>query len=512
MYRRRSEEGSVTPTQEHRDVFDDEFAVDDFDLVADGFRPESAREGDERHSQDPPIHTTSAHYATDPDLITPTAPAPNRSSISKTRSDENPFASPEDGPRMDFERSPSIHSQSTASFAPGIARRSTSSASSNLFANTSSPRFGADGPSHPYAMYPQGTIPRSPSIATTSTVQPNRNSSVRHAPQHPYAMYPQGVTEDDHLEDEDDAQAAAPAVGFPGLGQPYQRVRGPDGEEQDIIGMDGHAEQLPPYTRYPEEGPKMPILAVPGELHSRGPVAGTDPGMPLMHQHIPPPAPTPQQQRPQSMTDQSQLERHSIQDRGIDSHASLPLMERVASESTGYTEKSWKEKTWKEKRRTRFCGVQFLWLVMGICALGFIGAIVGGIMGGYATGTESGRKYVAPPPFHSLFTPTDHFIDKLKVAAAVAAVFPRLKLAGLQHPPFRHPLVHSNSALPHRRTSDLVVWQILLESPHGIATSLAHRLSPLVLASLPPLGLRMEHSSFSRRVMRLTSTELNTGT
>lgn len=60
-------------------------------------------------------------------------------------------------------------------------------------------------------------------------------------------MYPQGVTEDDHLEDEDDAQAAAPAVGFPGLGQPYQRVRGPDGEEQDIIGMDGHAEQLPPH-------------------------------------------------------------------------------------------------------------------------------------------------------------------------------------------------------------------------------------------------------------------------
>jgi hypothetical protein len=39
MYSRRSQDGSRTPTQENRDVFDDEFAVDDFDMVADGFRP-----------------------------------------------------------------------------------------------------------------------------------------------------------------------------------------------------------------------------------------------------------------------------------------------------------------------------------------------------------------------------------------------------------------------------------------------------------------------------------------
>jgi hypothetical protein len=204
-------------------------------------------------------------------------------------------------------------------------------------------------------------------------------------------MYPQGVSEDDDdIEDEASTPTATRAVGFPGLGQTYQRVRGPDGEEQDIVGMDGHAEQLPPYTRYPEDGPKMPILTVPGELHSRGPVAGSDPGMPLMHQHLPPPVPTPMPQ--QSMTDESRMSRHSLIDRGVDSQASMPLMERAASVSTEATEKSWKEKSWKEKRKTKVCGVPVLWLVMAACVAGFIGAVVGGIMGGYASGSKHGRE------------------------------------------------------------------------------------------------------------------------
>ena len=55
-------------------------------------------------------------------------------------------------------------------------------------------------------------------------------------------------------------QSAIP-VGFPGLSNGYRRVLGPDGEEQDIIGPDGHTEQLPPYSRYPEEGPTKASLA-----------------------------------------------------------------------------------------------------------------------------------------------------------------------------------------------------------------------------------------------------------
>jgi hypothetical protein len=43
-------------------------------------------------------------------------------------------------------------------------------------------------------------------------------------------------------------------VGFPGTVDNYQRRIGPEGEEAaDLIGPDGHTEELPPYTRYPED-------------------------------------------------------------------------------------------------------------------------------------------------------------------------------------------------------------------------------------------------------------------
>jgi hypothetical protein len=43
-------------------------------------------------------------------------------------------------------------------------------------------------------------------------------------------------------------------VGFSGRSDQYQRRLGPDGEEAgDIIGPLGHTEQLPPYTKYPDE-------------------------------------------------------------------------------------------------------------------------------------------------------------------------------------------------------------------------------------------------------------------
>lgn len=43
-------------------------------------------------------------------------------------------------------------------------------------------------------------------------------------------------------------------VGFANNTDPYQRRLGPEGEEiAGIIGPDGHTEELPPYTRYPDE-------------------------------------------------------------------------------------------------------------------------------------------------------------------------------------------------------------------------------------------------------------------
>ncbi|KAL1840024.1 hypothetical protein VTJ49DRAFT_895 [Mycothermus thermophilus] len=87
-------------------------------------------------------------------------------------------------------------------------------------------------------------------------------------PSHPYDVYAQNS---DGIE----AAASQPAdipIGFRGLPDQYQRRIGPDGEEMGIVGPDGHTEQLPPYTRYPEEayGGKPPIAESSGSETDRG--------------------------------------------------------------------------------------------------------------------------------------------------------------------------------------------------------------------------------------------------
>lgn len=388
MERRSLLDDDAASTREPANVFSDDFEVDDDDLyaVADGFRPGNAvREGSvgpsrQDHDHDLSAPTPSTDHATD--AITPAmSSAPPRNSIRKSRATANPFLSAEDDDRAPHEQ------HHTLEFEPdGLARRSISSASSHVYAQTNSPRF-APGPSHPYGMYQQG-VARTPSVTTTSTVRPGlRQSLTQSRPQHPYAAYPQGVGDD--LDDEDDGlepvQQNPVPVGFPGLGQGYRRRLGPDGEDQDIIGEDGHTEQLPPYTRYPEEGPeKMPLLVptMPTALHSRAPVAGTDPGMDLMHNTL-----RPASTNPQSMTDQSDLDRRA-------SRASMALIAPTSSNddtSIATGKKSWSEKSWKERRQTRFCGIPFWWILLAVGVLTFIGAVLGGVIGGFVAGGQSAR-------------------------------------------------------------------------------------------------------------------------
>ncbi|KAE8145042.1 hypothetical protein BDV25DRAFT_145031 [Aspergillus avenaceus] len=176
---------------------------------------------------------------------------------------ENPFG---DDARVSFDEPSSRSSlplkgvdytnrDSTASTntAPSIAQRSQSTSSRfSMPPRALSPYTGATGPSHPYAMYPQVGVSRSPSIATTSTIRPmDRPLGDTNAPQHPYAMYPQNVV----AEEEMDAPVDAPVipVGFPGHTQAYQRPPNrADDDVGDLIGPDGHTEQLPPYSRYPD--------------------------------------------------------------------------------------------------------------------------------------------------------------------------------------------------------------------------------------------------------------------
>ncbi|THY84239.1 hypothetical protein D6C93_08600 [Aureobasidium pullulans] len=364
------------------DVFDDEFAVDDFDGVADGFAPGRVQTGDSRwsiHSEDPSIRSVHAHMSDAPHFST----GPSRNSMHKPRDTQNPFSSAEDedddshDERSALQRSHSIQSTSTAQYAPGIAHRLSTASSARTFARTASPLHGTSGPSHPYSMYPQDTnLARTPSISTTtSTIRAAQTSNVSHqGPTHPYSMYPQNVSAHD---EEADTSVAPPShaqtvipVGFPGRNQAFVRTRGPEDEEQDIIGVDGHSEQLPPYSEYPEDGVPKPIVA---PAQAATPPSTTQIHLPLMQQ----------QRQPQSMSDQA------------DAHgfAEMQQLNSIDSNDTPSEAKSWSEKSWKEKRKTRFCGIPFWWILLSLCVLAFIAIVLGAAIGGiFASARKEAEK------------------------------------------------------------------------------------------------------------------------
>ncbi|KAF2867555.1 hypothetical protein BDV95DRAFT_610475 [Massariosphaeria phaeospora] len=265
MDRRSSEDGHHTPRHNtNPNVFDDEYALDggedDFmPAVSDGFRPTtSAQEGGDSDRQDhdrnepqPPPLTATKSAETDLRRVA------TRNSTTKgpcARESTSPDGQPPAGPDI---RGPS--SQAT-----GSPRRASGSSTAS-FATMARPEslVGA-APSHPYGMYPQNTVARPSSVATSSTQpQPHRSLSLQR-PTHPYAMYSQTVVEDEPpletVPTVPTVQTAAPA-GYPSIDAGFHRRIGPDGEEQDIIGPDGHTEQLPPYSRFPEEGPTKAALA-----------------------------------------------------------------------------------------------------------------------------------------------------------------------------------------------------------------------------------------------------------
>lgn len=168
----------------------------------------------------------------------------------------NRFSLPQKGVDLSYRNS--VNSNSTA---PSTAQRSQSTSSRfSIPPRALSPYTGATGPSHPYAMYPQVGVSRSPSVATTSTIRPvDGPLTESNGPQHPYAMYSQNVVVEEGLED------PVIPLGFPGhLQEAYQRPPNRAADDVgDLIGPDGYTEQLPPYSRYPEgTSPKLEATAV----------------------------------------------------------------------------------------------------------------------------------------------------------------------------------------------------------------------------------------------------------
>ena len=152
-----------------------------------------------------------------------------------------------------------------------------SRSSSIAITRAESPYQGATGPSHPYGMYSQDTnMSRVPSSATASTMQrPERTYSGPRGPAQPYAMFAQNTTSIDEP-DSFDGQPEQTPITYPAgsrsAPQPQHRRLGPDGEDlDDLIGPYGYAEQLPPYTRYPNDIPPKRDLDATSFINGSGP-------------------------------------------------------------------------------------------------------------------------------------------------------------------------------------------------------------------------------------------------
>ncbi|TVY50085.1 hypothetical protein LOCC1_G000001 [Lachnellula occidentalis] len=229
----------------------------DYDLeamgISDGFRPGGVGMGHTRMSSQTMQSTQTAGRRT---------PPPRPSSTTKPNNVDS-FALRHDGDMGDLRRNSSIASAVN----PALPTRSSSVSTDVPYVRAESPYRGPAGPSHPYQMYPQESrLARTASMATTSTApMTERSYAGPSGPTHPYGMYPQNIVPEESTDTL--TPAASVPVGFPGLNNNYQRRLGPDGEEiADIIGPDGHTEQLPPYTQYPDEAlarKTRPTVAVP---------------------------------------------------------------------------------------------------------------------------------------------------------------------------------------------------------------------------------------------------------
>ena len=229
--------GSVRSS--HTDIFSDEFALEPYE-VSDGH-------------QETPLDRDDSHDGT-------SLSAPSRRSSYRQQSFESRPRRSRGSQRSDTGSSiiptfddhasrvshppRSVTSVSDLGSYTAAQQRSTRTTPASGFSRAQSPYRGAMGPSHPYGMYPQEIgLTRTPSMATTSTTrQPERSYSGPSGPTQPYGMYAQNIVpEDEQLH----------VAGFPGMDQDYQRRLGPDREDvDDLIGPDGYAEQLPPYTRF----------------------------------------------------------------------------------------------------------------------------------------------------------------------------------------------------------------------------------------------------------------------
>lgn len=358
--RRQSSERSESLRFSNPDIFSDDFALEPFE-VADGYNPFSAH-GGPGETPPQPCTTPQPSYPLNA-TADPSSEPPNRRKGSQRVSRGGSLTLRHDTPQpQPFQRTASVMSVSEASDLTSGPQRTISTSSTFIMPRTQSPYQGATGPSHPYGMYPQDIgMTRTPSVATTSTIgMPERSYARTNGPTHPYGMYSQNTVPEGDVSPIVVENPSIP-VGFPGLGQNYQRRLGPEGEEAaDIIGPDGHTEQLPPYTRYPDGiAPK--------------------PTPPAMNNTVVVPA------NPEMSPDTLQSTQSPLSvTRSNASEASGTRLNIAAAGAANQSDESgsFKER-WTEKSKRRMCNGKLpIWLVVVIViVLVFAGALLGGVIG-----------------------------------------------------------------------------------------------------------------------------------
>jgi hypothetical protein len=285
---------------------------------------------------------------------------PRPSSVSKPKATDN-FALRHDG-----EMSADVSSDSnSASGSSSMPTRASSVSTEMAYVRPESPYRGPTGPSHPYQVYPQESrLARTASMATTSTAPiTERSYAGPSGPTHPYGMYPQNIVAESEAGDASPSPPPVP-VGFPGLNNNYQRRLGPDGEEAaGIIGPDGHTEELPPYTQYPDDAiarktrPNV-ALTVPNEVSDAPEMAmASGAGGIGLATRNPEFASREDLNSPQSRSSiMSDLSSHNVN--------------TGASNAAVGNEKA-PLKSWQKAARRKVCGIIPVW-VFGIIAISFI--------------------------------------------------------------------------------------------------------------------------------------------
>ena len=331
-----------------------------------GYTPSGVVESQERR---PPQDLTTSRRT----------PPPRPSSTTKPRLDS--FALRNDG-----STGPLPARGSTVGYSASATSTRSSSISTALTSlRAESPYQGPSAPSHPYQMYPQESrLARTASTATTITVPATERSYAGpNGPTHPYGLYPQNIG----AEGEHDHLPIAPApipVGFPGLNIEYQRRIGPEGEEAaGIIGPDGHTEELPPYTKYPDETisrktrPGLPLAVLPPLVGAGGIGLAT--------------------RNPEF---ESNEDLNTPQSRQSTRSFASDSTHQVNTAALAYSEKP-QLKKWQVTARRKLCNVVPIWVVVLIVAVFIMfGVILGAVFAALKPKHEDTEKqhHQQPPP------------------------------------------------------------------------------------------------------------------